>query len=130
MQEGVERREALLDGVDTETPSIVVIEAVAIGVDVWLAGEATIGEPLFWSGLVLSLSVGFSAAYPVNVALVNLGVKSGVQIRRRPEHRRQVLGSTRHAVGRGPPERSAWSSGTSAARRSRGASTGGGDSVV
>jgi hypothetical protein len=32
---------------------------------------------LFWSGLVFSVSVGSLAAYPVNVALVHLGVEKG-----------------------------------------------------
>lgn len=79
IQEGVGVREAFADGVYSETPSIVVMEAVAIGVDVWLAGEATMGQPLFWSALVFSLSIGFFAAFPVNVLLVGLGVKEGMQ---------------------------------------------------
>ena len=79
LQEGVGFREAVVDGITTETPSIVVMETVAIGVDVWLAGEATMGDPLFWSSLVFSLSIGFLAAYPVNVGLVSAGVKEGMQ---------------------------------------------------
>lgn len=79
MQEGVAFREALTDALYSETPSITVMEVVAIGVDIWLAGEAVIGEPLFWTALIFSLSVGFVAAYPINVALVRLGVKEGMQ---------------------------------------------------
>ena len=54
------------------------MEVVAIGVDVWLAGEAGMGEVLFWAGLVFSLSVGLLAAYPVNVLLIRVGVKEGM----------------------------------------------------
>lgn len=79
LQEGVGLREALADALYAETPSITVMEVVAIGTDVWLAGEAHIGEILFWSGLVFSLSIGFFAAYPVNVALIRVGVKEGMQ---------------------------------------------------
>lgn len=77
-QEGVALGEAVRDAFYSETPSITVMEVVAIGVDVWLAGGATIGEPLFWSSLLFSLSLGFVAAYPVNVLLVSRGVKEGM----------------------------------------------------
>lgn len=78
MQDGVPFHEAVADAFYSETPSIVVMEVVAIGVDLWLAGEATMGDPLFWSSLVFSLSIGFFAAYPVNVGLIAVGVKEGM----------------------------------------------------
>lgn len=78
VQEGVGFGEAVRDAFYSETPSITVMEVVAISVDVWLAGEAGIGQPLFWSALLFSLSIGFLAAYPVNVALVSRGVKEGM----------------------------------------------------
>ncbi|MFB6142972.1 MAG: DUF4396 domain-containing protein [Halorientalis sp.] len=78
VQEGVGVPAAVRDAFYSETPSITVMEVVAISVDVWLAGEATVAEPLFWSALLFSLSVGFLAAYPVNVALVSRGVKAGM----------------------------------------------------
>lgn len=78
LEDGVGLREALTDALLTETPSITVMEVAAVGTDLWLAGEATLGEPLFWAGLAVSLSVGLLVAYPVNVALVWLGVKSGM----------------------------------------------------
>ncbi|MGB9965838.1 DUF4396 domain-containing protein [Halobacterium hubeiense] len=78
LQEGETLATALADALYTETPSITVMEVTAIGTDVLLAGEATIGEPLFWGALAFSLSVGFVAAYPVNVALVRVGVKEGM----------------------------------------------------
>ncbi|MFB6133526.1 MAG: DUF4396 domain-containing protein [Halanaeroarchaeum sp.] len=79
MQEGVGVREALLDAFWSETPSITVMEIVAIGTDVWLAGEAHMGDVLFWSGLIFSLSLGLAAAYPVNLYLIHRGVKEGMQ---------------------------------------------------
>lgn len=54
------------------------MEVVAIGTDLYLAGDSTIGEPLFWSSLFFSLSMGLLAAYPVNVLLVRWGVKEGM----------------------------------------------------
>lgn len=78
MQEGVEFGEAVLDALYSETPSITVMEVFAIGTDLLLASEATIGSVLFWLALAFSLSIGFLAAYPVNVALVRFGVKEGM----------------------------------------------------
>lgn len=78
MQEGVGFGEAMWDAFYSETASITVMEAVAIGVDLWLAGGATMAEPLFWSALVFSLTAGLVAAYPVNVLLIGFGVKSGM----------------------------------------------------
>lgn len=79
LQEGVGLVAALRDAFLSETLSITVMEVVAISVDLWLAGEATIGEPLFWTGLIVSLSIGFLAALPVNAWLVARGVKEGMQ---------------------------------------------------
>lgn len=78
MQEGVGFRQAMWDAFYSETASITVMETVAIGTDLWLAREATMGQALFWSSLVFSLSMGLLAAYPVNVILIRLGVKSGM----------------------------------------------------
>ncbi|MFC5972466.1 DUF4396 domain-containing protein [Halomarina salina] len=78
MQEGMEFREAFVDAFYSETASIAVMEIVAISTDIWLAGEATMGEPLFWAALVVSLSVGLIAAYPVNLLLISRGVKEGM----------------------------------------------------
>jgi hypothetical protein len=78
MQEGVPLRQAMWDAAYSETASITVMEVVAIGTDIWLAGDATMGEALFWSSLVFSLSMGLLAAYPVNVLLIALGVKEGM----------------------------------------------------
>jgi hypothetical protein len=79
LQEGVDPATAVHDAFYSETLSITVMEVVAIAVDQWLAGEATMTEPLFWSGLIVSLSIGFLAALPVNAWLVARGVKEGMQ---------------------------------------------------
>jgi hypothetical protein len=78
MQEGVAFGTALTDALVTETPSITVMEVAAIATDIYLAGDATITDPLFWSALAFSLTIGLVAAYPVNVALVHHGVKDGM----------------------------------------------------
>lgn len=76
---------ALRDTLYSETASITVMEVTAIAVDLPLAKNATIGEPLFWSSLVFSLSMGPIAAYPVNVLLVRFGVKAGMHDPRHSE---------------------------------------------
>lgn len=78
LQEGVGFREALWDGVYSESGSIVAMEAVAIGSDIYLAGEATMGEPVFWASLAVSLSLGFFVTLPVNLGLLHFGVKEGM----------------------------------------------------
>lgn len=78
MQAGESFGEALWDTFTSETASIVVMEAVAIGVDLWLAGQARMGNPLFWASLIVSLTVGLIAAYPVNLLLIRFGIKSGM----------------------------------------------------
>jgi hypothetical protein len=78
MQDGVPFPTALRDTIWTETPSIVVMEAVAIGVDLTLAGDAGPGQALFWSSMAVSLSAGLAAAYPVNLLLIRAGVKQGM----------------------------------------------------
>ena len=78
LQEGVGLGEALKDTFYSETASITVMEVVAIGIDVWLAAEATMGEVLFWTSLVFSLTMGLLAAYPVNLLLIRFGVKEGM----------------------------------------------------
>ncbi|AGA90186.1 hypothetical protein Thimo_1392 [Thioflavicoccus mobilis 8321] len=83
IQEGVPTGRALADAFYSETASITVMEVSAIGMDLAIAGKAGIGEPLFWSSLVLSLTVGYVAAYPVNALLIRWGVKEGM---RDPRH--------------------------------------------
>lgn len=78
MQEGTGFKRAMLDAVYAETPTITVMEVVAISTDVLLAGSATMADALFWSSLVVSLTAGLVAAYPVNVLLIRVGVKEGM----------------------------------------------------
>jgi hypothetical protein len=79
MQEGVGFGQAMLDALYSETPSITVMEITAIGTDLLIAAEAHITDILFWGALAFSLSVGYLAAFPVNTALVHLGVKEGME---------------------------------------------------
>lgn len=78
MQDGESLHSALMDALTSETASIAVMEIVAISVDLWLAGKAGMGDPIFWVSLVVSLSCGLLAAWPVNMALVHRGVKEGM----------------------------------------------------
>jgi hypothetical protein len=78
VQEGVPVGTALSDAFYSESASIVVMEAVAITVDIVLAGAATMGEALFWASLAVSLSCGLIAAWPVNYLLIRRGVKEGM----------------------------------------------------
>ncbi|PHP68653.1 copper oxidase [Zhengella mangrovi] len=78
VQGGVAFHTAMWDAVLSETPSIAVMEFTAIGVNRLIGGNTGIGDPLFWSALVLSLTCGLIAAYPVNVLLIRFGVKEGM----------------------------------------------------
>ena len=78
VQDGTPIGTALWDAVLAETPSITVMEVTAIGVDLALSGSAGMGHPLFWSSMIVSLTLGLLAAYPVNVALIHFGVKEGM----------------------------------------------------
>lgn len=79
MQEGVALWESMKDALYSETPSITIMEVIAIGADLLLASQAHMGDLLFWMALAFSLSLGFLAAFPVNVVLVNFGVKEGMK---------------------------------------------------
>jgi hypothetical protein len=78
MQDGVPAGLALGDSLLTETPSIAIIEIVAMGVAVWLSGAATARDTLFWSSLVVSVACGLLVTYPVNLWLIAHGVKEGL----------------------------------------------------
>lgn len=78
MQDGVGFKEAVKDALWSETPSITIMEIAAIGTDLLLASEALITDVLFWLALAFSLSIGFLVAWPVNIGLVNFGVKEGM----------------------------------------------------
>ncbi|RBI59245.1 DUF4396 domain-containing protein [halophilic archaeon] len=78
LQEGEGFGTAMKDALYTETPSITVMEVTAIGTDLLLAGGAKWTEPLFWTALFFSLTIGFVFAYPVNALLIDVGVKEGM----------------------------------------------------
>ena len=78
LQDGVPLKKALIDTFYSDTATITVMEVTAISLDLWLAASATMGQALFWTSLLLSLTVGLIAAYPVNVLLVKFGVKGGM----------------------------------------------------
>ena len=79
MQEGVAFWQSMKDALYSETPSITIMEIVAISTDLLLAAQAHVTDVLFWMSLIVSLSLGFVAAFPVNVVLVRLGVKEGMK---------------------------------------------------
>lgn len=78
VQAGVPVRRALIDTFYADTLTIAAMEITAISLDLWLAANATMAEPLFWGSLILSLSIGLVAAYPVNLLLIYFGVKEGM----------------------------------------------------
>ena len=86
LQDGVDLRTALKDAFISETPSIAAMELVAIGSDLLIAGQATWSEPIFWSSIIVSLSLGLLAAYPINVLLIRFGIKDGMMDPRMTEH--------------------------------------------
>ncbi|MHC9234248.1 DUF4396 domain-containing protein [Pseudooceanicola sp. 502str34] len=86
LQDGVAPWQAVKDTFRAETPSILVMEIVAISVDLMLAGNAGMGEVIFWSSLIVSLTLGLLAAYPVNLALIKAGVKEGMMDPRMTDH--------------------------------------------
>ena len=86
MQGGMAASQAFKDAALAETPSITVMEITAIGVSIWAGGDAGLGDVRFWTALILSLSCGLLAAYPVNVALIRFGVKEGMMDPRNTGH--------------------------------------------
>ena len=57
--------------------SIVVMETAEVLVEVYTPGvmEAGLGAPIFWLGMLLALTAGFLAAFPVNYILVGKGIE-------------------------------------------------------
>lgn len=86
IQSGVAFKDALIDTFYSDMLTIAVMEAVAIGVDLWLSSSSRICDVLFWSSLIVSLSIGLIAAYPVNVWLIKLGIKGGMGDPRESHH--------------------------------------------
>lgn len=78
LHDGVPVKQALIDSFYSDTATIAVMEMTSISLDLWLAADATMNQALFWNSLLLSLTAGLVAAYPVNVMLIRLGVKGGM----------------------------------------------------
>ena len=78
LQGGESLTSAVSDSFWGETASITGMEVAAIGFDLWLAGDARMGDLLFWGSLIVSLIVGFFIAYPINALLIRFGVKEGM----------------------------------------------------
>ncbi|WP_238364234.1 DUF4396 domain-containing protein [Mesobacterium pallidum] len=98
VQDGVPLRKALWEAFVAETPSITVMEVTAISVSLLIGGAAGLGDPLFWSALILSLSCGLLTAYPVNVALIHFGVKEGMMDPRDSHHGHGENGRQEHGA--------------------------------
>ncbi|ETX27563.1 DUF4396 domain-containing protein [Roseivivax isoporae] len=98
VQGGMAPRQALKDAALAETPSITVMEVTAIGVSLWLAAGAGMGEVRFWTALIVSLSCGLLVAWPVNVLLIRAGVKQGMMD---PRHTHHGQGAVRQGHVRG-----------------------------
>ncbi|WP_150911205.1 DUF4396 domain-containing protein [Marinobacter halotolerans] len=78
MQNGMSFKDAFSGAFLAESISIVVMESVAITTDLYLGGESTMGDALFWSSLYVSLSLGLFAAWPANLLLIKTGMKGGM----------------------------------------------------
>ncbi|NVO24183.1 DUF4396 domain-containing protein [Donghicola mangrovi] len=99
VQDGVGLKSAMKDAVISETPSIFVMEVVALTVDLLVAGNAGPDQPIFWSSLVLSLSCGLIAAWPVNLWLIRHGIKEGMMDPRMTDHHHGRDHHHQHAHG-------------------------------
>jgi len=57
--------------------SIVVMETTEVLVEVYTPGvmEAGLTSWIFWAGMLLALTAGFIAAYPVNYYLIGIGIR-------------------------------------------------------
>ncbi|MEJ2508862.1 MAG: DUF4396 domain-containing protein [Gammaproteobacteria bacterium] len=78
LEQGVGLRRAVRDALYSETASITVMEISALTVNNWLSSGTHLGHVLFWTALIVSLSVGLIVAYPVNLLLIHYGVKQGM----------------------------------------------------
>jgi hypothetical protein len=57
--------------------SIAVMETAEVLVEIYTPGvmDSGLSSPLFWGGMLLALTAGFAAAYPVNYWLIGKGVR-------------------------------------------------------
>lgn len=79
LKSGESLKVAVEDSFYTESLSIFVMEITAISIDILISGGLGILEPMFWLGLIISLIAGFISSYPINFALIKLGIKEGME---------------------------------------------------
>lgn len=70
-------RRAVKQVIVAEVLSIAVMETAEVLIQVYTPGvmSAGLSSPLFWGGMLLALTAGFIAAYPVNYVLVGKGIR-------------------------------------------------------
>lgn len=78
IQEGMKFKAAVKDALYSETASITVMEITAVSIDLWLSAGSNLFSPVFWIALIISLTIGYFAAYPVNILLLKGGIKKGM----------------------------------------------------
>ncbi len=77
LRAGFSFRRALKQVAIAETLSIAVMEATEVLVQVYTPGvlEAGLMSAIFWIGMVLALTAGFIAAWPINYILIGRGIR-------------------------------------------------------
>jgi hypothetical protein len=77
LRAGFNWNRALKQVLVAEGLSIVVMETTEVLVEVYTPGvmAAGLSSPVFWMGMLLALTAGFVAAFPVNYVLVGRGVR-------------------------------------------------------
>ncbi len=77
LRAGFSRSWALKQVLVAEGLSIAVMETAEVLVEVYTPGVMSSGllSPIFWGGMLLALSAGFVAAWPVNYWLVGKGIR-------------------------------------------------------
>ena len=77
LRAGFSRSRALKQVLVAEGLSIAVMEATEVLVEVYTPGvmSAGLASPVFWGGMLLALTAGFIAAWPVNYWLVGRGIR-------------------------------------------------------
>jgi hypothetical protein len=77
LRAGFEWARAVKQVLIAEGLSIAVMETAEVLVEVYTPGvmQAGLGAPMFWLGMLLALTAGFAAAFPVNYALIGRGVR-------------------------------------------------------
>ena len=77
LKAGFNFRRALKTVFIAEGLSIVVMETAEVLVEVYTPGvmQAGLSSWIFWAGMLLALTAGFIAAYPVNYYLIGKGVR-------------------------------------------------------